>query len=213
MKDIQIRESQFVIFDLETTGLYADQGDKMIEIGAVRVKNLEIEDEEFQSLVNPERSIPAASSAVHGITDKDVEKSPKADKILPKFFEFVGNRIWVAQNAAFDLSFVMRDAKRLGIPFSDRIVLDTMKVSKILFPNAGSHSLDAMMARLEIAKTGDRHRSLDDCRYTARALIEMIKLLEKQGVTKITELTDAFIKTEGIIKTAKPKPMGLFGGA
>lgn len=211
MKDLSLRECQFVVFDLETTGLYADQGDEIIEFGAIRVRNLEIEDEIFQSMVNPGRSIPEASTAVHGISDRDVAQAPKIADVLPQFYQFCASRIWVAQNAAFDLSFVLRDSKRLKLPLQDRIVLDTMKVSKMLFPNASSHSLDAVMARLEIDQTGDRHRSLDDCRYTAQALIEMIRLLERQGISQLLQLKDAFIKTESLTKTEKPKAMGLFG--
>lgn len=211
MQELDLRAAQFVIFDLETTGLYADQGDAVIEIGAVKVKDLQIDKANFQSLVDPKRGIPEASTAVHGISESDVKGSPAIEEILPKFYQFCGSYTWVAQNASFDLSFILRDSQKMGISTQSRIVLDTMKISKILFPNAGSHSLDAIMARLEINKSGDRHRSLDDCKFTAQALIEMIKLLEKQGVTNLTQLTDAFVKTDTIQKKFKPKAMGLFG--
>lgn len=207
---LDLKAAHFVVFDLETTGLYADQGDEIIEVGAIRIKDLQIEKDHFQSLVKPSKPIPESSTAVHGISDVDVLNASPSTKVLPEFFSFMGSGIWVAQNASFDLSFILRDAEKMGISPPDRIVLDTMKISKILFPNAGTHNLDAIMARLEINKKGDRHRSLDDCRFTGLALIEMLKLLEKQGITQLTQLSGAFVRTENILRRPKPKAMGLF---
>lgn len=211
MKVPKLSELEYVIFDLETTGLYAEQGDEIIEFGAIRLKGLEITTESFQSLVKPPRTIPEAASAVHGITDKDVSKSPPVSEILPKFYEFCGNSYWVAQNARFDLSFILRDMKRLGINFRQSFAIDTIGISKILFPFESRHNLDVMMARLGISKIGDRHRSLDDCRFTALVLIEFIKLLENQGITELKDIESAFIKSDSIAKKLKPKTMGLFG--
>jgi DNA polymerase-3 subunit alpha (Gram-positive type) len=140
-----------------------------------------------------------------------VKDAPIIDEVLPKFLKFAGSRIWVAQNASFDLSFILRDMNRLKIPVGERLVIDTIRISKILFPNAGSHNLDVLMARMGISKSGGRHRSLDDCRYTALVLIEFIKLLEKQGMDQLQHIKDAFIKTENVLKREKPKARGLFG--
>lgn len=211
MKDLGLRQQEYVIVDLETTGLYAAEGDEVIEFGAVLIKNLEIEDRYFQRMVNPQRSIPEASSAVHGIKDEDVKDAPKIDAVLPEFLKFAGHRIWVAQNAGFDLSFILRDMRRLKLPFGEKIVIDTVRVSKMLFPNASSHNLDVLMARMGISKSGSRHRSLDDCKFTALVFIEFVKLLEKQGMDQLTHLKDSFIKTDSIIKEEKPKARGLFG--
>lgn len=210
MKSLTLSELSFVIFDLETTGLYADSGDQMIEVGAVRVKALEIEKETFQSLVKPTIPIPKASSDVHGITDKDVANAPEVSEVIPEFIQYCGNRIWVAQNARFDLSFILRDMRNLNLPFRQSVVLDTIGISKILFPYETRHNLDVMMARMGIAKTGDRHRSLDDCKFTAQVLIEFIKLLKNQGIETLNEVESAFIKVDTVLKPEKPKPAGLF---
>lgn len=208
---LSLKDQDFVILDLETTGLYAAEGDQAIEFGAVKVSQLQVQEENFLSFVNPQRSIPEASSAIHGIKDEDVKNAPGIEEVLPGFLKFAGSRIWVAQNAAFDLSFILRDMQKLKIPFGDRLIIDTVKVSKILFPNATSHNLDVLMARMGISKSGARHRSLDDCRYTALVLIEFIKLLEKQGMDQLHHLKDAFIKPESVLKPEKPKARGLFG--
>ncbi len=209
--ELSLRNQEFVVVDLETTGLYAAEGDQAIEFGAVKISQLQIEEKPFQSLVNPGRPIPEASSAVHGIRDDDVAGAPSIQDVLPNFLKYAGSRIWIAQNAAFDLSFILRDMHRLKIPFGDKLVIDTVRVSKILFPNASSHNLDALMARLGITKSGTRHRSLDDCRYTALVFIEFVKLLEKQGMDQLTHIKSAFIKPDSVFKEEKPKARGLFG--
>ena len=206
-----LKDSSYVVFDLETTGLYADQGDEIIEIGAIHVENMEIADTVFHSMVNPGRLIPAASTAVHGIHDEDVASAPKIEKIIPKFLDFAGNKIWVAQNARFDLSFVVTKLKQLQMPLKQTVVVDTIGLSKMLFPYETSHSLDKIMARLGIPKTGDRHRSVDDSKYTALALIEFIKLLEKQEITTLPQIESAFVKVDTVMKGGKPKTRSLFG--
>lgn len=210
MKQKLLSELEYVIFDLETTGLYAEEGDEVIEIGAVRVKDLKISGEDFQSLVKPSVAIPESSSAIHGIRDQDVKDAPPIQEVLPRFVEYCGNRVWVAQNARFDMSFVLRDLQKMDLAFRQSFVTDTIGLSKMLFPYETRHNLDVMMARMGISKTGDRHRSLDDCRYTARVLIEFIKLLEKQGSNNLEAIQSAFIKPEGVLKPRTPKSMGLF---
>lgn len=209
MQILSLRELKYAVFDLETTGFYADQGDEIIEIGAVLVEGMEIT-ETFQSLINPRRSIPAASTQVHGIRDADVADAPTIEAVLPKFLQFVGNRIWVAQNAKFDLSFVMHKLKQLNQPLKQTIVVDTIGLSKMIFQYETSHNLDKIMARLGIPKSGDRHRSLDDSKYTALALIELIKLLEQQDVKTLPGIETAFIKPDSIFKTEKAKSRSLF---
>lgn len=210
MKSLDLCQLDYVIFDLETTGLYADQGDEIIEIGAVRISALEIEEESFHRMVKPNQSIPAASTAVHGITNKDVEKAPHVQAVLPEFLDYCGSRIPVAQNARFDLSFILRDLHKMGLHYRSTFVADTIGLSKMLFPYETRHNLDVMMARMGISKSGDRHRAVDDCKYTAQVLIEFIKQLEKQGTRRLDDIQSAFIKPESVFKQKAPQTMGLF---
>jgi len=211
LKQRRLSELDYVVFDTETTGLYADDGDEIIEIGAVRVKGMQITDEVFQSLINPNKPIPPASSEIHGIFDKDVKAAPVIDQMIDEFKAFCGSCIWVAQNARFDMSFLMKTFRKKAISVSNLMVLDTIGLSKILFPYETRHNLDVIMARLGIAKTGSRHRSVDDSRYTAQVLIEFIKLLEKQGVSQIQDVATALIKMESFHKKTQPKTQNLFG--
>lgn len=211
MNAMTLKDLSYVIFDLETTGLYPESGDEIIEIGAVVVEDLTLQSKTFHSMVNPGKPIPAASSAVNGIKDADVKDAPKIEKVIPDFLKFVGSRIWVAQNAKFDLSFIVVKLKQMNIPLRQTVVVDTIGLSKMLFPYETSHSLDSIMARLNIARTGDRHRSVDDSKYTAQALLEFLKMLDQQGITTLPQIESAFIKPESLFKTQKPKTMNLFG--
>lgn len=211
MQPMALKDLSYVVFDLETTGLYADQGDEIIEVGAVLVENMELQEKVFHSMVNPGRPIPPASTAVNGIHDKDVANAPSIREIIPQFFQFVGNRIWVAQNARFDLSFIVQKLKQLQMPLKQTVVVDTIGLSKMIFQYETSHNLDKIMSRLGIARTGDRHRSVDDSKYTALALIELIKLLERQQISSLPQIESAFINIESLLKTSKPKTRSLFG--
>lgn len=211
MKSLILSELSFAVFDFETTGLYPEEGDEIIEMGAIVVDKGLVTDLNFQTFINPQKPIPAASTRVHGITDQDVASAPIIDKMMDKFLDFIGGHIWVAQNAKFDMGFIVKKMRDLQRPLRKNVVLDTIGISKILFPYETSHNLDVIMARLGIVKSGDRHRSLDDARYTAQVLIEFIKLLEKQGIRSLPEIESAFINVDALMKAEKPKTRSLFG--
>lgn len=208
---MNLSQLSYVIFDFETTGLYPEEGDEIIEIGAVVIENGQISEKTYQTLVNPGRSIPEISTKISGIRDQDVAKSPKIADVIDDFLDFMGSRIWVAQNAKFDMGFLLKKMHELNKPIRQNVVVDTIGISKILFPYETSHNLDVLMSRMGVLRSGERHRSLDDCRYTAQVLIEFIKLLEKQGIMTLPEIESAFIKTDGLIKMEKPKTRSLFG--
>lgn len=208
--DLLLSKLSYAVFDLETTGLYPEEGDEIVEIGAVLIDDGAISSKTFQMMVNPKRPIPAVASKISGITDADVADAPTVDVALTKFMDFVSGRIWVAQNAKFDMSFVAKKMRDLNRPLRQSVVLDTIGISKILFPYETSHNLDVLMSRMGVVRSGARHRSLDDSRYTAQVLIEFIKLLEKQGLTTLPQIETAFIKLDALLKTEKPRSRSLF---
>lgn len=210
MKNLTLSELSFAVFDFETTGFYADSGDEIIEIGAILVENGAVSEHTYQTLVNPGRPIPAASTAVHGIKDEDVGDAPPLSVVLPKFYRFITSRVLVAQNAKFDMSFLLRALERHQLPFRQGFAIDTIGISKMLFPYETSHNLDAIMARLGILRSGDRHRSLDDARYTAQALVEFMKLLQNQGITALPQIESAFIRADAVYKPKAPTTKALF---
>jgi len=120
---------EFVIFDIETTGLNK-QKDDITEIGAVMIRNKQII-KRYSSFVKPMKKIPEKVIELTGITNEMVENERLISEVLPEFLEFVGNRPLVAHNAIFDIAFIDRESKKLDLEFNPTI-LDTMTLSKML---------------------------------------------------------------------------------
>lgn len=165
---------EYVVFDLETTGLSPWAGDEIIEIGAMKIFGTEIDEVNvFHSLINPKRLIPEDATRVNGISNEMVAGAPTLDEIFPKFLDFVGGALLVAQNAKFDMSFVMKYMMQQKIkkPFD---VYDTMIFSRRLFPTESSHNLDIICKRLGLTVIeSERHRSLGDVKLTAQAFVQL----------------------------------------
>lgn len=165
------------VFDVETTGLDAARGHRIIEIAGLRIEDGTIDEtKHFVSLVNPEREIPWEAKRVNKISDEDVKGAPGIEEVLPKFLEFATGSLLVAHNANFDMSF-LRKEKELCWGYIDLPeCLCTMRLSQGLFPREFGHSLDAVSKRLNLTIPAARHRALPDVILTAHALLKMIEL-------------------------------------
>ena len=161
MKPILQHIPNYVIFDLETTGLDTDKG-AIIEISALKVKDGEIVGE-YSTLVNPEMHIPDVASCVNGITDDMVKDAPKIEGALKGFIAFIGNDVLAGHNIKrFDLKFIQRDSVRFfGKPVANDYV-DTLFLAKRYLPEFCSHSLESLANYYGISYEG-AHRALADC--------------------------------------------------
>ena len=146
--------------DLETTGIAAG-ADRITEVGIVRIDDGARVDE-WSTLVNPECSIPPAVQALTGITNAMVANAPTFEQIADEVAKRIGGRVFVAHNARFDYGFLKHEFGRLGRTFTAK-VLCTVKLSRRLYPEAGRHHLDALIARHALS-AADRHRALGDAR-------------------------------------------------
>jgi len=188
--DQSLRRLTCVAFDTETTGLNPAAGDEIVQIGAVRIVNGKlIREEMIDQLIDPQRPIPEASTAIHGITDRMVAGQPTIDQVLPHFRHFVEGAVLVAHNAAFDMRCLQLKEARTGVRF-DNPVLDTLLLSSIIHPHQESHSLDEIAARLNLTNIG-RHTALGDALVTAEVLLKMIPLLEAQGIVTLDDALKA----------------------
>lgn len=166
---MDISEAEFVVIDVETTGL-DPATDTVVEIAAVRYQPRDgVIGPVWQTLVNPERSIPATASAIHGITDAMVAHAPIPDEAWLEFHRFVGDdAVLVAHHATFDRSF-------LPVAYAERAWLCTMRLAKHLWPEAPTHSNQGLRYQLGFkAPATVAHRAADDALVTTYLLDEAL---------------------------------------
>lgn len=171
---------EHVVFDLETTGL-SPWTDEIIEIGAVRIVGDQIDEANiFHQMVKPKRPIPPDATRINGITNEMVAEALPIEEVFPKFLEYVGDRWLIAQNARFDMSFVMKYMAQFNIK-KEMEVYDTVIFSRRAFPGEARHNLDIICQRLNLkVEPGQRHRSVGDVKLTAQAFLLMRDRLGSQ---------------------------------
>nr|WP_300004579.1 PolC-type DNA polymerase III [Tissierella sp.] len=176
--------NEFVVFDIETTGLSAIN-DSITEIGAIKVKDGEVIDT-FSQLVNPERGIPEFITKLTGITDEMVADKPNIEKIIPSFHEFIDGSVLIAHNASFDVGFIRENLKRVDLELSNPI-LDTLELSRAVFPDLKNHKLNTLSKYLDI-QLDNHHRAVDDAKATKDIFLKIMDLLKEKEVTELNDL-------------------------
>ncbi len=174
-----------VAIDIETTGLDNDR-EAITEIGAVKFKGNRVEDE-WSSLINPNRHIPEFITGLTGIDDAMVREAPRLRDVAHELEAFVGDAPIVGHNIRFDLGFLQKQ-----IPFSFNEVIDTYELASILLPNASRYNLGALGKELGVALPAT-HRALDDARATHgvfNRLYEMARALSLDLIAEIVRLGD-----------------------
>lgn len=153
--------SDYVVFDLETTGV-STRKDEVVEISALRVKAGTVE-EEFTSLVNPGMPIPHSASSVNHITDDMVKDAPFFREVLEDFLEFAGSMILVGHNIhSFDMKFIWRDAEKYYDRTVENDYIDTLPLAKMYLGQLPRYRLGDLAEHYGIATAG-AHRALADC--------------------------------------------------
>jgi DNA polymerase III subunit epsilon len=190
LADVSLRETTFVVVDLETTGGRAtgERHDAITEIGAVKVRGGAVLGE-LATLVDPGRSIPPQIVALTGITTAMVCNAPTIDSVLPTFLEFARGAVLVAHNAGFDIGFMRAAAERCQIAWPRPPVLCTVRLARRVLTRDEAPSVRlAALARLFGASTTPTHRALDDARATVDVLHGLIERVGNQGVHTYTDL-------------------------
>ena len=177
-------DDTYVVFDLETTG-FSSVNDKIIEIGAVKVKKGEIIDS-FSTFVNPEIPIPFEITDLTSITDEMVMGAETIEVILPKFLEFCEGAVLVAHNAGFDVGFIEQNCKNLG--FKHRFTyVDTVALARVLLPTLSKYKLNVVAKALGISLE-NHHRAVDDAGATAEIFVKFIEMLKERDIYTLTEV-------------------------
>ena len=174
-KDIAFDE-EYVAFDLETTGL-SSRNDRIIEIGAVVMKNGQ-EMDRFQTFVDPERKLERKIVDLTGITDDMLVGAPKIEEVLPKFLEFIGDRILVAHNSDFDTGFIRAECERQGYPYH-YTAADTLILSQNLLPQLGKFKLNIVSNALSLPDF-NHHRAGDDALTCGLVMANLMQKLEEE---------------------------------
>ncbi|MEP7275390.1 MAG: exonuclease domain-containing protein, partial [Betaproteobacteria bacterium] len=194
LADRKLAELSYTVFDTETTGLDPSQGDEIIQIGATRIVGGKLRRQEcFEQLVDPRRSLPAASIPFHGITPEMVAGQPTIEAVLPAFHAFADDTVLVAHNAAFDMRFLRLKEASAGVVF-DQPVLDTLLLSALAHPQQPSHSLESVAERFGVAVVG-RHTALGDAIITAEVFLKLVLVLAEQGIHTLGQAREAAQKT------------------
>jgi DNA polymerase-3 subunit epsilon len=182
-----LRETTFVVFDLETTGGRPGE-DAITEIGAVKVRGGVVLGE-FATLVDPERGIPPQIVALTGITEAMVTGAPRMSTVLPAFLEFAAGAVLVAHNSGFDTGFIKAECERHGYRWPRPAVLCTVKLARRVLSReeAPSCRLSAL-AELFRVSTMPAHRALDDARATVEVLHNLLERVGPLGVHSLEEL-------------------------
>ncbi len=189
-------DNEFIVFDIETTGLsVANCG--ITEIGAVKIQGGRVL-ARYNTFVNPGMPIPQNITELTGITDEMVADAPGIEKAIPDFLDFVGDRLLIAHNANFDISFIRAAAEQLHIPF-DNPYMDTVALSRFANPELKRHKLDILA---EYYGLGDfnHHRACDDAEMLAHIFFKMAEKLKNEGIANLERINGAMSESADPLK-------------
>ena len=188
-KDKKIDDEEFVVFDIETTGLNSHTNE-IIEIGAVKIKSGRIVDR-YSQLINPGRPIPYHITEITSITDEQVANEPKINEVIGKFVDFIGDAVLVAHNAPFDMGFIKRDIKKyLSIDYQCSVI-DTLQMARDLFPDLKKYGLGDLNKTLGLALE-KHHRAVDDSQATANMFIIFLDKYKEKGLEYMKDINVGF---------------------
>lgn len=200
-EDIEARTlnaTEFVVVDVETTGAKTPPC-RITEIGAYKINGGQIVDE-FQTLINPQTTIPAFIVGLTGITEAMVKDAPVFEEVAPRWLDFLGDAVIVAHNSHFDVRFINHEIARV---FPGRRMINahlcTVKLSRCIFPELPNHRLHTLAAHFEIPIL-NRHRAGDDALATAEIFLRMLLRLKEHGVHDVAAARHFARET----KTRKP---------
>lgn len=182
---MELDAASFTIIDVETTGLNAVGGDRVCEVGAIKVQAGK-ELGRFESLVNPECPIPEPARAKHQISDDMVRESPTFSLVAPKLRPFLAGTVLVAQNAEFDLGFLNAEFVRAGMSKLSVPAVDTIRLARRVRPGLSTYNLDSLAYQFGV-KFRSRHRSIGDCEVTVKIFVECLKALRQRGEVRSVE--------------------------
>ncbi|MEY8415789.1 PolC-type DNA polymerase III [Tissierella praeacuta] len=176
--------STYIVFDIETTGL-SPINDMITEIGAVKIKDGKVIDT-YSQLINPERPIPELITKITGITDEMVKDKPTIKDVILDFINFIGDDVLVAHNATFDVGFIREKIKLVNMELNNP-VLDTLELSRAVFPSLKSHKLNLIAKHLNVSLV-NHHRAVDDATATSEIFLRILDILKERNIINFKQI-------------------------
>jgi len=186
-----------IVLDFETTGLYCDQGDRVTEIAALRVRGNRIV-ERFETLVNCDIRIPSYIAKFTGITQSMVDAAPPPAGVFRQLLDFIGSDAVIAHNAAFDQAFLDSECCRWGLTHRVPDFVCSVQIARRLLPDMKSHALGCLASRLGIPFAPGAHRATVDATVTANVLFRVVDMLRtRYGLASVdVDTLRGFINAE-----------------
>ncbi len=196
-----LSEYTFIVFDTELTGLNRKK-DEIISIGAVKVKNLQIDlGETFHYYIQPQKLDHTEATLVHRITPEQLKEAPSLDDVLPEFLSFIGNDLIVGHYIGLDMSFIHRETQRRYNGTLVNPCIDTIRMAqgykRVMF--GYYHEEGASSSRLSLQDLSsefnlpffEAHDALEDAVQTAYLFLFLVKKFRKGGLETLRELYQA----------------------
>jgi len=181
-----IDESDYLVIDVETTGLSPDSGDRVCEIGAVKLRGGAVV-ETFSSLIDPQRPISAGAYAVNRISPQMLMNAPIFSTVAEKLWEMMKDSIIVAYNAPFDVSFITNEFRLIGYPTIKNIIVDALVIARQVLPGLGKYPQENV-ARFVGIPFPIKHRAMEDTMVTAQLFCIFTSILKAHDCTTVADL-------------------------
>ncbi|PCH61380.1 MAG: DNA polymerase III subunit epsilon [SAR86 cluster bacterium] len=179
-----------IVLDFETTGLSPRQGDRAIEIGAVKLVNGEVVDQ-FQELMDPGFPISAFIEDYTGITNTHLQQADCCSEVMQRFSDFIGDSNLLAHNASFDKAFLDAELERISRPYTGHFTCSLLASRRIL-QQAPNHRLATLIDYSNIPSQGEFHRALYDAQMTAKLWLILLSKLQQE--TRLSSIPFALIQ-------------------
>ncbi|RMC39469.1 PolC-type DNA polymerase III [Lactobacillus sp. ESL0236] len=203
---MKYEDQEFVIFDVETTGL-SSVYDTIIEIGAVKMKNGEVIDR-FDKFINPHHPLSEQTINLTSITDEMVKAADDEDVVIKQFQDFYGARPLCGHNVQFDVGFVNAALKRANLSEITQPVVDTLEISRLLHPEQTRHTLDSLAKKYNVVLE-HHHRANQDAEATGYLMFKLLTAFtEKFGEDDLGKMND-YAAHGQVFKRARPKHMSI----
>lgn len=200
-QDYSLEDHEFVVFDVETTGL-SSKYDSIIELAGVKVKNGEIIDK-FERFSNPGEKLSELIKELTGITDDMLVGAPDISDVIRDFKEWTGDAIFVAHNASFDMGFIDEAYGKEGFGQSTNGVIDTLELSRTINTKMKKHGLNILAKKYNVDLT-QHHRAIYDAEATAYIFIKMMSQLKTDyGITNHKDINKSLSNSDSY-KRAMP---------